>query len=64
MLQRLRKCFGNENNNELYNEVEADENYVGVKNKNRHSNKKKLYHKEEVPKTKLQLLEKLSITVN
>lgn len=31
MLQRIRKCFGIENNNELDNEVEADENFVGVK---------------------------------
>ena len=40
MLQRIRKCFGIENNNELDNEVEADETYVGGKNKNRHNNKK------------------------
>lgn len=31
MLQRIRKCFGIENNNTLENEVEADETYVGVK---------------------------------
>lgn len=31
MLQRIRKCFGIENNNELDNEVEADETYVGAK---------------------------------
>lgn len=40
MLQRIRNCFGIENNNMLDNEVEADETYVGGKNKNRHNIKK------------------------
>lgn len=40
MLQRIRKCFGVENDNELENTVEADETYVGGKNKNRHNEKK------------------------
>lgn len=40
MLQRIRNCFGIENNNELNNTVEADETYVGGKNKNRHAKNK------------------------
>ena len=40
MLQRIRNCFGIENNNELTKTVEMDETYVGGKNKNRHADKK------------------------
>ncbi|MCL2841643.1 MAG: hypothetical protein FWE05_12840 [Defluviitaleaceae bacterium] len=36
MLQRIRMCFGIENNNDLDNGVEVDETYVSGKNKNRH----------------------------
>ncbi|MGB1042958.1 MAG: IS1595 family transposase [Tenacibaculum sp.] len=40
MLQRIRNCFGIDNDTKLGNEVEVDETYVGGKNKNRHANKK------------------------
>jgi transposase-like protein len=40
MLQRIRNCFGFDNDNDLSNEVEVDETYIGGKNKNRHNIKK------------------------
>ncbi|RJX45791.1 IS1595 family transposase [Streptococcus agalactiae] len=40
MLERIRKCFGSENNNDLDDVVEVDETYIGGKNKNRHLSKK------------------------
>lgn len=40
MLQRIRNCFGFDNDNELTNEIEVDETYIGGKNKNKHANKK------------------------
>jgi len=40
MLQRIRNCFGINENDNLDNEVEVDETFVGGKNKNRHLDKK------------------------
>lgn len=40
MLQRIRACFGIENDSELEGVVEVDETFVGGKNKNRHKDKK------------------------
>jgi len=40
MLQRIRKCFGIDDIEQMEGEIEADETFVGGKNKNRHSNKK------------------------
>ncbi|MFC4688429.1 IS1595 family transposase [Epilithonimonas pallida] len=54
MLQRIRSCFGIENNNELEGVVECDETFIGGKNKNRHKDKKVPFsqgrsYKDKVP---------------
>ncbi|MGJ8665188.1 MAG: IS1595 family transposase [Patiriisocius sp.] len=40
MLGRIRQCFGIDANEQMEGEIEADETFVGGKNKNRHANKK------------------------
>lgn len=40
MLQRIRECFGEEPLSSLSGEVEADETYIGGRNKNRHEHKR------------------------
>jgi len=40
MLSRIRQCFGIDKNDQMDGEIEADETYIGGKDKNRHANKK------------------------
>lgn len=40
MLQRIRNCFGMDDSEQLDGIIEADETFVGGKNKNRHKDKK------------------------
>ena len=43
MLQRIRNCFGLDDDEKMTGTVEADETFVGGKNKNRHADKKVQY---------------------
>lgn len=52
ILQRIRNCFEISDNDQLDNDVEIDETFVGGKNKNRHTSKKLKIHKAEVIKIK------------
>lgn len=56
MLQRIRNCFGIENNSDLNEEVEIDETYVGGKEKNKHADKKTLNAQGRSLKTKSPVL--------
>lgn len=52
MLQRIRECMNNDKNNKLKGEVEADETYVGGKEKYKHEDKKVKGAKGRSTKTK------------
>lgn len=47
MLHRIRNCFGIEENEQLDNQVEVDETYVGGENKNRSLSKRKKIHQDK-----------------
>ena len=56
MLQRIRNCFGIDNNDKLNNEVEIDESFMGGKNKNHNSSKKVAYSQGRSYKDKTPVL--------
>lgn len=56
MLQRIRKCFGIKKKHQLSGIVEADETFVGGKNKNRHADKKVQYSQGRSFKDKTPIL--------